>query len=552
MCHPHVGDADEEELGVWWRDVARFGLLVRVRCAREATMNERSIPDHLIHNGPALRTTAPDWITAQAAALQKDRAPVDLEALLDLVVEGVASQLRAERATLYLLHARRGELVSRVAMGLTDLTIRLAVGEGAAGEVASTGRSVRLQRERGPTDTTTRFDRLTGFTTRSLLAVPVRGGDGSVLGVLQVLNADAAGGFGAADEAALLDVAAKVGALLEATSLPAQLQAGNQPLAFRFNGIVGESAVMQRVYERAARAARTDATVLIRGASGTGKELVARAVHANSERHEGPLVKVDCGALPEDLVENELFGHEKGAYTGAVQARDGKIAAADGGTLFLDEIGELPLVAQTRLLRLLQDRTWFRVGGTKLHTADVRVVAASHRDLEDAVRQGTFRQDLYYRLRVVEISLPDLRARGHGDLDRLIDHFFWQATRQYGRPQLILDDGARARLHAHSWPGNVRELEHVITSAVVLAPAEHVTAGMLEFAPGASSAVDVPPTPLTSPRPASPDAVRPLAEVEREYVRAAVEACGGNRSEAARRLGIGRNTLLRKLGSGGS
>ncbi len=510
-------------------------------------MDERSISDQLIHNGAMVNPTAPDWISAQAAALQRDRAPVDLEALLDLVVEGVASQLRAERATLYLLHARRGELVSRVAMGLTDLTIRLAVGEGAAGEVASTGQSVMLRRDHDPLDTITRFDQLSGFTTRSLLAVPVRGTGRAVLGVLQVLNADRPEGFGPDDEVALTELAHKVGGLLEATSLPAQLEAGNQPLAFRFNGIVGESAVMQRVYERAARAARTDATVLIRGASGTGKELVARAVHANSERHEGPLVKVDCGALPEDLVENELFGHEKGAYTGAAQARDGKIAAADGGTLFLDEIGELPLVAQTRLLRLLQDRTWFRVGGTKLHTADVRVVAASHRDLEEAVRQGTFRQDLYYRLRVVEISLPDLRARGHGDLDRLVDHFFWQATRQYGRPELVLDEGARARLHAHSWPGNVRELEHVITSAVVLAPEDRVTAPMLEFAPGSMG--EAPPPPLTPSAPADPGAVRPLAEVERDYVRAALDACGGNRSEAARRLGIGRNTLLRKLSS---
>ncbi|MCO4770185.1 MAG: sigma-54-dependent Fis family transcriptional regulator [Deltaproteobacteria bacterium] len=491
-------------------------------------------------------TTESDWIRGRAQALRRDRAPIDLEALLDLVVVGVAGQLEAERATLYLLHAARGELVSRVATGLTDLTIRLAVGEGVAGRVAMTGESARLLAMEEESVTISRFDALTNFDTRSLLAVPVHGGDGVLLGVLQVLNADS-GGFTPEDEESLFALATQVGALLDATSLRSQLQTGQQPLAFRFNGIVGESNVMQRVYDRAARAARTDATVLIRGASGTGKELVARAVHANSERSEGPLVKVDCGALPEQLVENELFGHERGAFTGASTGQDGKIAAADGGTLFLDEIGELPLVAQTRLLRFLQDRSWFRVGGTKLHSADVRVVAASHRDLEDAVAQGAFRQDLYYRLRVVEITLPDLRARGHGDLDRLIDHFFWEATRRYNHPTLSLSGEARALLHAHSWPGNVRELEHVITSAVVLAPGTRVLADGLELGPGTPGAPAGSGPALTPRAPSTEQDVRPLAEIEREYLVAALRACGGNRSEAARRLGIGRNTLLRKL-----
>lgn len=482
-----------------------------------------------------------------AAALRTDPSPVDLEALLDVVVRGVAAQLGAERATLYLLLATREELVSRVATGLTDLTIRLRLGEGIAGKVALTGVPRRLHGAAVTTDTVARFARLTDFVTSSMLAVPVSSADGARLGVLQVLNSER-GRFSAADEATLVSLAGQLGVLLDATSLRAQLRAGSQPLAFRFNGIVGESAVMQRVYERAARAARADATVLVRGASGTGKELIARAVHANSDRSGGPLVKVDCGALPANLVENELFGHEKGAYTGAVGSRDGKIAAADKGTLFLDEIAELPLAAQSRLLRFLQDRTWFRVGGTALHEADVRVVAASHRDLEAGIEDGTFREDLYYRLRVVEIRVPDLMERGHGDLDRLIDHFFWEARSRFGRPDLRMSPEARTRLHAHSWPGNVRELEHAITSAVVLAPGAVLDAGAIELGPRGPAGDPGPARVASHPAvPHDPDTVLPLAVVERDYISSALAACGGNRSEAARRLGIGRNTLLRKL-----
>ena len=506
--------------------------------------------DQLFGNGACMPMSEPEWIRSRAAALSDAPSPVDLEVLLEVVISGVAAQLHAERATLYLLHAARGELVSRAATGLTDLTIRLRVGEGIAGRVALTGEPALLEPGAGSADTidtVSRFDQLTGFATRSMIAVAVASADGVRLGVLQVLNSER-GAFRASEVAELEALAEQLGSLIDATSLRSQLRAGSQPLAFRFNGIVGESSVMQRVYDRAARAARTDATVLIRGASGTGKELVARAVHANSDRGDQPLVKVDCGALPSNLIENELFGHERGSYTGANTAGDGKIAAADGGTLFLDEVGELPLVAQTRLLRFLQDRSWFRVGGTKLHRADVRVVAASHRDLEAGVAEGTFRQDLYYRLRVVEIHLPALRERGHGDLDRLVDHFFWEAKTRYQRRELRLTPEARARLHAHSWPGNVRELEHAITSAVVLAPGHAVEPGGLEFGPLAAghdpAATLAPSNPVT---PARPESVRRIAEVEREYIVAALRACGGNRSETARRLGIGRNTLLRKL-----
>jgi Nif-specific regulatory protein len=271
-------------------------------------------------------------------------------------------------------------------------------------------------------------------------------------------------------------------------------------------------------------------------------------VHFNSPRRDGPFVKVDCAALPEQLIENELFGHEKGAFTGADRTVDGKVAAADGGTLFLDEIGELPLTVQGKLLRLLQEKTFMRVGGNQAQHADLRFVCATHRDLETEVAEGRFRQDLYYRLRVVQIDVPPLRDRGVIDLDRLIDHFHYEFCHRHALPDLQLGRSARSALHAHDWPGNVRELEHCIESAIVLCPAETIEAEHLTLGPsgGKSSA----PAALQ----ASDDGVslfstdvRPLREVERDYIEYVVNACDGNRSAASRALGIGRNTLLRKL-----
>jgi len=486
----------------------------------------------------------PEWIAQVTAGLGS--APVDLDGLLSIVMTGIASHLGADRATLYLLDRARGDLVSRFATELSNQEIRLRVGEGVAGEVARTGETVLVNSAETDERFAARYDALTGYRTRSLMAAAVSTPDRQRVGVVQVLNR-LEGRFGPADRIELELIARQLGRLLDATSLGSQLRDGARPLAFRFNGIVGESAAMQRIYERAARASRTDATVLVLGESGTGKELIARAVHHNSPRAEGPFVKVDCGALPGDLVENELFGHERGAYTGAVGVSKGKVAAADGGTLFLDEIGEMPIKAQSRLLRLLQDHTWFRVGGTTLHKADIRVVAATHQDLEERIEEGTFRQDLYYRLRVVQIVVPPLRERDHADLDRLVDHFLFEAARRYDRRGIRLTTEARARLHGHLWPGNVRELEHAVAAAVVLAAGDRIGVDDLELRSGRSLPG---PAPLEAPRPTSADGIRPLQDVVADYVAHALEACGGNRSEAARRLGIGRNTLLRRLRSG--
>jgi len=469
---------------------------------------------------------------------------VDLDEVLRRIVDEVVAGLDADRGTLYLLDHARAELVSRMAHLPELAEIRLRVGEGVAGWVARTGQAVTVPD--GPHDA--RFhagiDALTGYQTRTLLAAPIRDEAGQIIGVVQVLN-KATGLFDRADTERLVALGHEIGTLLAQTSLRSQLRPDSgRALDFRFNHIVGESAGMREVFDRTSRAARSDATVLVRGQSGAGKEAIARAVHDNSPRRDRPFVKVDCAALPAPLIENELFGHERGAYTGADRLTEGKVLAAHTGTLFLDEVGELPLEVQGKLLRLLQDRAFLRVGGTRPVEVDVRFVCATHRDLEAEVAAGRFRQDLYYRLRVVQIMVPALTERGPADLDRLIDHFFFEQSRRHHRPLLRLSPNARAAMHRHTWPGNVRELEHCIESAVVLAHGDEVGADVLPL--------EVSRAPKALPPPAASDdqfttPVLSLEAVEQAYIQHVLTLCEGNRSAAARLLGIGRNTLIRKL-----
>jgi DNA-binding NtrC family response regulator len=238
-----------------------------------------------------------------------------------------------------------------------------------------------------------------------------------------------------------------------------------------FEGIVGNCAAMREVFERIRKVAPTSSTVLILGESGTGKELVARAIHAHSPRRDAPLVTVNCAAVPSSLIESELFGHERGAFTGATSAHAGLIEAADGGTLFLDEIGELPLTVQAQLLRVLQNGEVRRVGSTKVGRVNVRLVAATHRDLARMIQEGTFRSDLYFRLRVVDVKLPALRERGE-DIEELALFLLESICARLGRPRRTMSPAALQAIRAHPWPGNVRELEHAIERAVILAESE--------------------------------------------------------------------------------
>jgi DNA-binding NtrC family response regulator len=240
---------------------------------------------------------------------------------------------------------------------------------------------------------------------------------------------------------------------------------------YAVDGIVGACPPMQDVFERIRKVAATSSTVLILGESGTGKELVARAIHAQSPRREAPIVTVNCAAVPSSLIESELFGHEKGAFTGASSAHAGLIEAADGGTLFLDEIGELPLTVQAQLLRVLQNGEVRRVGSTRMRRVDVRLVAATHRDLVVMIQEGTFRSDLYFRLRVVDVKLPPLRERGE-DIDELALYLLEKICARLNRPRRIMSPGALQAIRGYSWPGNVRELENAIERAAILFDAD--------------------------------------------------------------------------------
>jgi DNA-binding NtrC family response regulator len=311
--------------------------------------------------------------------------------------------------------------------------------------------------------------------------------------------------------------------------------------------LIGESPELAAVLDLVARAAPTDATVLLSGESGTGKEVVARLLHAFSNRGARPFVAVNCGALPEGLVESELFGHTRGAFTGATDSRPGRFVEADGGTLFLDEIGELPLAAQVKMLRVLQDRTVTAVGDTRSRMVSTRVVAATNRDLEARVQQGLFRADLYYRLAVVPLKLPALRERPV-DIPLLVQHFLGASNRRLGR-HVMVSDAAMACFSLHAWPGNVRELENLIERLVILD-----RSGRIE--PTDLPAAMVSPERLSAGQAAEAvrhgaiDLSRTMAQIESMLIAAALRAEDGNKSRAAERLGLSRTTLLDKLKRG--
>jgi two-component system response regulator HydG len=306
---------------------------------------------------------------------------------------------------------------------------------------------------------------------------------------------------------------------------------------YHLRHIVGSSAAMRRVYEQIEKVLESDITVFISGESGSGKELVAKAIHYGSPRAAGPFVDVNCAAIPEGLQESELFGHERGAFTGAVAAHPGKFEQANGGTILLDEVGEMSPSAQARLLRVLQERSLQRVGGTRRIELDVRVISASNRDLAQLTRDGVFRQDLFYRLVVFPVHIPPLRER-RDDVPLLVEHFLTKYARDAGRKVTRVHPAAMARLVSYGWPGNVRELENVIHRALLVM-------GESELGPG-----DLPPelASSTGPQPLPPAGdVASLEELEKRAIREALACCGGNLSDAARRLGIGRSTLYRKL-----
>jgi two-component system nitrogen regulation response regulator NtrX len=324
-----------------------------------------------------------------------------------------------------------------------------------------------------------------------------------------------------------------------------RLEAENEALRARVDAphaIIGDSYAMQQLREQIATAAPTNGRVLIQGENGTGKELVARNVHAMSRRRNGPFVEVNCAAIPEELIESELFGHVRGAFTGAVADRRGKFEAAHGGTIFLDEIGDMTLKTQAKVLRVLQEQVMEAVGGSSRIRVDTRVLAATNKDLRAEIRAGRFREDLYFRLNVIPILVPPLRDRDR-DIPLLANHFMAVVAREYGRRPKVFDPDGIAVLQQYPWPGNVRELRNVVERLLIMVPGERIASRDLAFLDSAA--------PHPTGAPARPAAVAPLHDArdqfERDYILRALAAQQGNISRTAEVLGIERSNLYRKM-----
>ncbi len=309
---------------------------------------------------------------------------------------------------------------------------------------------------------------------------------------------------------------------------------------YGFDNILGRSAALLQVLDTAARAALTSSTILIRGETGTGKELLARAIHFNSPRKGMPLVTINCAAIPKELLESELFGHRKGAFTGAIADKKGKAELADGGTLFLDEIGDMPLELQVKVLRLIQHGEIEKLGSEEAHKVNVRIIAATHRDLQAMIEDGTFREDLYYRLAVIPLTTPPLRDRPD-DIPELAGHFFSASRQKNGRPNLALPAALLPYFGTYRWPGNLRELENVIERIVALAPNDAVSVQdlppFLRRERGGLEALEIqlPPQGIS------------LEAVEKELMVRALQKCGWNQSKAARYLDVSRKTLIYRM-----
>ncbi|HQZ82411.1 MAG TPA: sigma 54-interacting transcriptional regulator [Pyrinomonadaceae bacterium] len=410
----------------------------------------------------------------------------------------------------------------------------------AIGEIIRDGKTVKLVDSQMPFAIRLFFN--TQLHGKAALVAPVRVG-GRVFGLLGFVWS-AGSAFAEHDIALVEGIADQIGTALERDQLSAEVLRLKSELHQKHGEIIGQAPEIRRAIELALNVADASTTVLISGESGTGKELIANLIHYSSGREEKPFVKINCGAIPETLLESELFGHEKGAFTDARTQRIGRFEEADGGTLFLDEIGEMSPQAQVRLLRVLQDGEFTRLGGRRVVKTDVRVIAATNVDLEKAVAAGEFRRDLFFRLSVFPIILPTLRERRE-DISLLVTHFLETYKKKSGRYISGISRAALAAFSAHDWPGNIRELENAIERAVIIASGRRIE---LEDLPASISAA----TGDSSNRKTTGSRISfvlpaTLPEVERELIEATLELTGGDKSAAARALDIGRKTLYRRL-----
>ena len=460
--------------------------------------------------------------------------------LLEQIAEKAAKLLRCERASIFLWDRARKELVGRPALGLPNGELRLPEATGIVGRVVQTGEVQVVQNVHSDAGWNESIDKMSGFQTKSLVCVPMNDADGPRLGALEVMNK--ADPFTPEDVATLEALAAQtVVALSNVRERELLIRSNNElegqaRLAAR---IIGQSTAITALRSTIERVARTDLPVLILGESGTGKEVVARAVHYSSPRQQNAFVPVNCAAIAETLLESELFGHEKGAFTDAHTTRAGKFEAAAGGTLFLDEIGDLSAGGQAKLLRVLEEKVVYRVGGTQPIPVDTRIIAATNRNLADAVHAGKFREDLFYRLTVVTIDLPPLRER-RDDILVLAEYFLQTFCKNAGRKPLKIGAEARKRLEQHDWPGNIRELRNLLERVAYLCPNDRIEVADLAFILRPAKGND-------SERFAELNLSDATDAFQREHIQQAIEKTGGHMGEAARVLGLHRPNLYRKM-----
>ncbi|MBN2477015.1 MAG: sigma 54-interacting transcriptional regulator [Pirellulales bacterium] len=465
----------------------------------------------------------------------------EVEPLLAKMAEAATRLLDADRASIFLWDRPNHLLVGRPALGVENGELRIPDNRGVVGQVIQTGEPRRVDAAADPEQIDRDVDAQLAYETNTLLCVPLRGSRDELFGAFEVIN-KRSGGFKDEDEDALVELAGHAAVALENAQDRQKLLSANRQIAEQAaEGVrlIGDSPAIEALRSIIRRVADTDLAVLILGENGTGKEVVAQSVHYLSHRSSQPFIAVNCAAIPEALAESELFGHEKGAFTDAREARSGKFELAAGGTLFLDEIGDLSLACQAKLLRVLEEKVLVRVGGSTPVHSDARVLAATNQDLTEMVRRKQFREDLYFRLNVVTLELPPLRDRP-GDVLLLAEHFLSDFCRKARRRVPKFHPAAQKRLADHAWPGNVRELRNLMERIAYLSTADQVQAEDLAFIL----------SPCGDARPvARVDATlsEATARFQVEYIEHAIEQSDGNLSRAAGALGLHRSNLYRKM-----
>jgi Nif-specific regulatory protein len=475
----------------------------------------------------------------------------DTPRMLEKFARVLTTALRADRASLFLWDRPAKQLIGYPALGVEGGELRIPDKAGIVGAVLQSQQAKRWDSGDPESEVNRRIDQQTGYHTQSLAAVPLTDSRGHALGVLELINHQS-GTFSLADESVLLELAKPISMILEGIKTIEGLTKTRDYWVSAEQErirIIGQCSAMEAVRQMTSRVAATDLAVMILGENGTGKEVIAKTVHLQSERRTQPFVAVNCAAIAESLLESELFGHEKGAFTDAIASRAGKFELATGGTLFLDEIGDMSLNGQSKLLRVLEEKVVVRVGGSTPISTDVRVIAATNQNLVELVAKKQFREDLFFRLNVVTLRLPPLRERGE-DVLELGDFFLDGFCAKIRRSRPRWSESAKQKMLQYHWPGNVRELRNMMERLAYLQVGEEIQANDLDFSlqrpdnslqphrlgPGAVSALDID---------------KSLAEVTDDFqmqvIQAHIEAANGNISAAAQSLGLHRSNLYRKM-----